>query len=151
MNSSYPFGWDTLTKAVIVAQKAFVYYVRIPSWSAGATISINGSSFDPCKPVNGLHAIRIEPGTTNVTLDLPLELVAGSFGLLFRSLQRFSACNRSAAPGTCHDTPRPSDLRLRRVVSVQRARRAPRSALCDRPVDPVPQHHAPVIQQLPVA
>ncbi|EIW54769.1 uncharacterized protein TRAVEDRAFT_73885 [Trametes versicolor FP-101664 SS1] len=76
MNSSYPFGWDTLTKAVIVAQKAFVYYVRIPSWSAGATISINGSSFDPCKPVNGLHAIRIEPGTTNVTLDLPLELVA---------------------------------------------------------------------------
>ncbi|KAL1948739.1 hypothetical protein VTO73DRAFT_10545 [Trametes versicolor] len=76
MNSSYPFGWDTLTKAVIVAQKAFVYYVRIPSWSAGATISINGSFFDPCKPVNGLHAIRIEPGTTNVTLDLPLELVA---------------------------------------------------------------------------
>lgn len=83
MNSSYPFGWDTVTRAVIVAQKAFVYYVRIPSWSTGATISINGSAFDLCKPVNGLHAIRVEPGTTNLTLNLPLEIVAGLFGLRF--------------------------------------------------------------------
>ncbi len=78
INSSYPYSWDTLARGVIVAQKAFVYYVRVPRWSTGATISINGSDPDPCTPVDGLHSIRMESGTTNFTLNLPLDIVAGS-------------------------------------------------------------------------
>lgn len=78
VNSSYPYSWDTLSQGVIVAQRAFMYYARIPKWSTGATISINGSDPTPCTPVHGLHAIRVEPGTTNFTLNLPLDIVAGS-------------------------------------------------------------------------
>ncbi|OJT02398.1 hypothetical protein TRAPUB_7051 [Trametes pubescens] len=76
INTSYPYTWDTHSRGVIVAQKAFVYYVRIPTWSTGATISVNGSDPYPCTPVDGLHVIRVEPGTTNFTLNLPLNIVA---------------------------------------------------------------------------
>ncbi|KAL1948639.1 hypothetical protein VTO73DRAFT_10445 [Trametes versicolor] len=76
VNSSYPYSWDTLSQGVIVAQKTFMYYTRIPKWSTGATISVNGSDPGPCSPVDGMHAFRVEPGTTNFTLNLPLDIVA---------------------------------------------------------------------------
>lgn len=78
IKSNNPYTWDTISRGVVVAQKAFLYHVSIPSWSTGTTISINGSDSDPCTPVDGLHALHLEPGTTKFTLNPPLDIVAGS-------------------------------------------------------------------------
>ncbi|KAI0821829.1 hypothetical protein BC628DRAFT_1422254 [Trametes gibbosa] len=76
VDTTYPFSLEVPLTTTIVSQQAFVYYVRIPGGSIGATIAVNGSDFTPCHPTeDGLHAIQIQPGTTNFVLKLPLNIV----------------------------------------------------------------------------
>ncbi|KAI0821832.1 hypothetical protein BC628DRAFT_1341106 [Trametes gibbosa] len=75
VNTTYPFDSDTLV-TTIVAEKDFKYFIRIPEWStSNATVSINGGPIVPCTPINGLHAISVNAGTTNITLHIPSEIV----------------------------------------------------------------------------
>ncbi|KAL1948745.1 hypothetical protein VTO73DRAFT_10551 [Trametes versicolor] len=73
VNTTYPFSSDILS-TTIIAEKDFAYYIHIPDWSKDATISVNGSDFLPCAPTNGMHAIRITSGTTNIVLNLHAQL-----------------------------------------------------------------------------
>ncbi|KAI0821817.1 hypothetical protein BC628DRAFT_1422243 [Trametes gibbosa] len=76
VNTSYPFSSDVPLTTTIVSEQAFVYYVRIPSGSKGAKISVNESDFSPCiLTKDSLHAIQIQPGTTKFVLKLPLNIV----------------------------------------------------------------------------
>ena len=77
----YPFS-DTLT-TTITAEKAFTYYVRIPSWVSKGTIAINGGAARPVSPTNGLHAVSVRAGTTKFTLDLPADITIGAYPSLF--------------------------------------------------------------------
>ena len=74
VDTIYPFS-DSLT-TTIVAQKAFTYYVRIPSWASNATISVNGGRAQSVS-ANGLHAISVRAGTTKFTLNVPAEITLG--------------------------------------------------------------------------
>jgi DUF1680 family protein len=76
VDTLYPFS-DTLTTTV-TASKAFTYYVRIPGWVTGGTISINQGKAQPVQPVNGLHAVSIAAGTTKFTLNLPAPITIES-------------------------------------------------------------------------
>ncbi|KAI0028293.1 hypothetical protein K488DRAFT_58962 [Vararia minispora EC-137] len=72
VNTMYPFS-DTLT-TTINAQKPFVYKVRVPSWTVGGTISVNGGAAKAVAPVNGLHSVKVAAGKTTIVLDLPAEV-----------------------------------------------------------------------------
>ncbi|KAH9474823.1 hypothetical protein JR316_0013289 [Psilocybe cubensis] len=76
VDTQYPFS-DTLT-TTLTASKAFTYYVRIPSWVVGGTISINGGSAQPVSPVNGLQAVSAAAGTTKFVLNLPAPITTES-------------------------------------------------------------------------
>ncbi|KAI0794110.1 hypothetical protein C8Q74DRAFT_1194135 [Fomes fomentarius] len=76
VDTLYPFS-DSLS-TTIKAEKAFTYYVRIPSWVNKGTIAINGKAAEPVSPSNGLHAVSVKPGTTKFTLDLPSEITIES-------------------------------------------------------------------------
>jgi len=75
--TQYPFS-DTLTTTISAAQ-AFTYYVRIPSWVSGGTISINGAA---AKSVvgnaNGLQAVSVPAGSTSFVLNLPAPITLES-------------------------------------------------------------------------
>ncbi|KAH9848739.1 hypothetical protein C2E23DRAFT_888798 [Lenzites betulinus] len=76
VDTTYPYSSEVPLTTTVVSQQAFVYYMRIPSGSSGATVSVNGSDFVPCHPTeDGLHAIQIEPGTTTFVIKLPLNIV----------------------------------------------------------------------------
>lgn len=75
VNTIYPFS-DTLT-TTITATKAFTYFIRIPSWTVGGTISINGKPRTAVSPMNGLQAIEVASGTTNFVLNLPAAITTG--------------------------------------------------------------------------
>lgn len=75
VDTQYPFS-DVLT-TTITASKAFTYYVRIPSWVVGGTISINGAPAQAVNPVNGLQAILLSAGTTKFVLNLPSPITVG--------------------------------------------------------------------------
>ncbi|TFY77273.1 hypothetical protein EWM64_g6740 [Hericium alpestre] len=75
VDTLYPFG-DTLT-TTIMAEKAFTYYVRIPSWVTNGTITVNGGSAQPVSPQNGLHAVKASAGITKFILNLPAEIMTG--------------------------------------------------------------------------
>lgn len=75
VDTLYPFS-DTLTTA-ITANKAFTYYVRIPSWVTAGTISVNGGKATAVEPVNGLHSISVPSGKTTLTLNLPAAITVG--------------------------------------------------------------------------
>jgi len=75
VETQYPFS-DTL-ETTITATKAFVYQVRIPGWVVEGTISIDGGQPQPLKPVNGLHPVEIQPGTSKFTLNLPALITTG--------------------------------------------------------------------------
>lgn len=77
VDTLYPFS-DSLT-TTIKADKAFTYYVRIPSWVNKGTIAINGKTAERVSPSNGLHAVSVKPGTTKFTLDLPSEITIGAY------------------------------------------------------------------------
>ncbi|EIW84902.1 hypothetical protein CONPUDRAFT_117150 [Coniophora puteana RWD-64-598 SS2] len=66
VDTMYPFA-DTLT-TTITADKAFTFYVRVPSWVSGGTFATNGGAAQPLAPSNGLQAVQAGAGTT--TLDL---------------------------------------------------------------------------------
>lgn len=76
VDTLYPFS-DTLT-TTINAEKAFTYYVRIPSWVSAGTIAINSGVPRPVSPSNGLHAVKVPAGTTKFTLDLPADITIGA-------------------------------------------------------------------------
>ena len=76
VDTLYPFS-DTLT-TTITAEKAFTYYVRIPSWVSKGTIAINGATPKSVSPSNGLHAVSVKAGTTKLVLDLPSEITIGT-------------------------------------------------------------------------
>ncbi|KAL9709319.1 hypothetical protein Ac2012v2_007673 [Leucoagaricus gongylophorus] len=73
VDTIYPFS-DTLT-TTITASSAFTYYVRIPSWVSGGTISMNGGSEKAVNPSNGLQAVSVPAGTTKLVLNLPADIV----------------------------------------------------------------------------
>jgi len=78
VDTIYPFS-DTLT-TTITASSAFQYYVRIPSWVVGGTMSINGGSEKAVQPSeNGLLAISVPAGTTRFVLNLPAKIVTGAY------------------------------------------------------------------------
>ncbi|KAH7910483.1 hypothetical protein BJ138DRAFT_100732 [Hygrophoropsis aurantiaca] len=76
VDTIYPFS-DTLT-TTITADKAFTYYVRIPSWVSKGTIAINGGAEVPVAPNNGLHAVQVGAGTTTLVLNVPPEITLES-------------------------------------------------------------------------
>ncbi|KAF4613200.1 hypothetical protein D9613_011183 [Agrocybe pediades] len=76
VDTQYPFS-DTLT-TTITAAKAFTYYVRIPSWVVGGTISINGATAKAVNPSNGLQAVSVGAGTTKFVLNLPAPITTES-------------------------------------------------------------------------
>jgi len=78
VDTIYPFS-DTLT-TTITASSAFQYYVRIPGWVVGGTISINRGSEKAVQPSgNGLLAISVSAGTTQIVLNLPANIVTGAY------------------------------------------------------------------------
>ena len=76
VNTLYPFS-DTLT-TTITATKAFTYYVRIPNWVVGGTISINGAAAKALAPSNGLQAVTVNAGRSSFVLDLPANITTES-------------------------------------------------------------------------
>ncbi|GJE91253.1 hypothetical protein PsYK624_074020 [Phanerochaete sordida] len=72
VDTLYPFS-DTLT-TTIEAAGAFTYRVRIPSWVANGTISVNGAQAEAVSPSNGLHSVSVAAGTTTIVLNLPAEI-----------------------------------------------------------------------------
>jgi hypothetical protein len=81
VNTLYPFS-DILT-TTITATQAFTYYVRIPSWVVGGTITINDAAGKAVSPSNGLQAIFVAAGTTKLVLSLPALIKTGTE--IFRS------------------------------------------------------------------
>jgi DUF1680 family protein len=75
VDTLYPFS-DTLT-TTITATSAFTYLVRIPSWTSGGTIAINGRSAQAVNPSNGLQEVSIPAGTTKFVLNLPAKITTG--------------------------------------------------------------------------
>lgn len=75
VNTTYPFS-DTLI-TTIKADKAFTYYVRVPSWVSKGTIAVNGGKASALAPKNGLHAVKVSSGTTTLTLNLPADITIG--------------------------------------------------------------------------
>lgn len=75
VDTLYPFS-DTLT-TTINAEKAFTYFVRVPSWVTNGTISMNGGEATTLSPSNGLQAVKASAGTTQFTLDLPADITIG--------------------------------------------------------------------------
>lgn len=71
----YPFS-DVLT-TTIHADRPFTYYVRIPSWVTGGTITIDRASAKALSPSNGLQAVRVPAGTTKLVLNLPANITIG--------------------------------------------------------------------------
>ncbi|KAG6875753.1 hypothetical protein C0993_007550, partial [Termitomyces sp. T159_Od127] len=76
VDTLYPFS-DTLT-TTITATSAFTYYVRIPSWVADGTISLNGGPEKALSPSNGLQAVAAAAGTTKFLLNLPAPITTES-------------------------------------------------------------------------
>ncbi|KAI0825775.1 hypothetical protein BC629DRAFT_1586645 [Irpex lacteus] len=76
VNTTYPFS-DTLI-TTIKADKAFTYYVRVPSWVSKGAIAVNGGKASALAPKNGLHAVRVSSGTTTLTLNLPADITIES-------------------------------------------------------------------------
>ncbi|KAH8119841.1 hypothetical protein DFH11DRAFT_1556842, partial [Phellopilus nigrolimitatus] len=77
VDTLYPFS-DTLTTTVS-ADKAFTYYVRIPSWVSGATLALNGGSEENVQTdATGLYAINLPAGNSTFTLSLPAEITIES-------------------------------------------------------------------------
>lgn len=76
VDTLYPFS-DTLT-TTINAEKAFTYYVRVPSWVTNGTISMNGGEATALSPSNGLQAVKASAGTTQFVLDLPADITIES-------------------------------------------------------------------------
>jgi len=77
VNTQYPFS-DTLT-TTITATQAFTYFVRIPVWVQGGTISVNGGAATAVSPnANGLQAVSAGAGTTTFVLNLPAPITLES-------------------------------------------------------------------------
>ncbi|KAF9528370.1 hypothetical protein CPB83DRAFT_854495 [Crepidotus variabilis] len=72
VDTQYPFS-DTF-KTTLTASKAFTYYVRIPSWVTKGTISVNSGTTQPLSPSNGLQAVKVASGTTQIVLNLPADI-----------------------------------------------------------------------------
>ena len=80
VSTLYPFS-DALD-ITVTAQKAFTYYVRIPSWTVGGTVTVNGGDAQSVTPGdNGLHAISVGEGTTKIALNLPADITVGTYVL----------------------------------------------------------------------
>ncbi|KAH8104066.1 hypothetical protein BXZ70DRAFT_888675 [Cristinia sonorae] len=76
VDTVYPFS-DTLVTTV-AADKAFTYFVRIPSWVEGGTFSVNSAKARAVSPVNGLQSFAVPAGTTTITLNLPAQITVES-------------------------------------------------------------------------
>jgi DUF1680 family protein len=74
VDTQYPFS-DVLT-TTITAAKPFKYLVRIPSWTSGGTISVNGVT-SSVAPSNGLHTVNVPAGTTKLVLTIPAKITIG--------------------------------------------------------------------------
>lgn len=60
--------------------KGFTYFVRIPKWVIGGTISINGGAPKALTPnENGLQPVDIGAGTTEIALELPADITIGMY------------------------------------------------------------------------
>ncbi|KIJ65204.1 hypothetical protein HYDPIDRAFT_88757 [Hydnomerulius pinastri MD-312] len=72
VSTLYPFS-DSV-EVTVTAKKSFTYYVRIPSWVNNGTISVNGKTAEAIRPMNGLHAVKLNAGTSEILLNLPAEI-----------------------------------------------------------------------------
>ncbi|KAK1236555.1 hypothetical protein PQX77_000201 [Marasmius sp. AFHP31] len=68
----YPFG-DVLNYN-ISATKEFDFYIRIPSWVSGGSISVDYGPEEDLSPVNGLQKVSIKAGKTSLELRVPSEI-----------------------------------------------------------------------------
>jgi len=74
--STYPWNGDIKIHVVPAAPTAFDVKLRIPGWSSGATVSVNGEAIDASRAVNGYLTIhRIWAKGDVVSLDLPMPPV----------------------------------------------------------------------------
>ncbi|KAH8825588.1 hypothetical protein DL96DRAFT_1609360 [Flagelloscypha sp. PMI_526] len=65
----YPFS-DSL-QIIINADSKFDFFIRIPSWVEGGSLSINDGPSNTLRPVNGLQRTSIAAGVTTLKLHLP--------------------------------------------------------------------------------
>jgi hypothetical protein len=72
VDTLYPFS-DTLT-TTINAAKDFTYMVRIPGWTEGGTISVNGAEAQAVNPDNGLQSVSVKAGETKIVLTVPAKI-----------------------------------------------------------------------------
>ncbi|KAK7053027.1 hypothetical protein VNI00_004348 [Paramarasmius palmivorus] len=72
VDTLYPFS-DVVT-TTINAGSSYTHFVRIPSWVAGGTFSINGATQQPLKPTNGLQSFSISSGKTTIILNLTPQI-----------------------------------------------------------------------------
>ncbi|KAH7117371.1 hypothetical protein EDB81DRAFT_873227 [Dactylonectria macrodidyma] len=72
--TSYPFG--SILRYKIESETKFDFAVRIPGWTTSkANIKVNGGRSKRVAPDDsGLHHVPILPGTTTMTLELPMEV-----------------------------------------------------------------------------
>ena len=74
--STYPWNGDIKIHVDPAAPAAFDVKLRIPGWSSGATVSVNGQAVDVSKAVNGYLTInRTWTKGDVVSLDLPMPPV----------------------------------------------------------------------------
>ncbi|KAG7095929.1 hypothetical protein E1B28_006612 [Marasmius oreades] len=80
----YPFG-DILNYQ-IRAEKDFTFYVRIPSWVSGGSLSVNGDAKQRFSPnENGLQKVDLKKGATTLVLEVPAEITVGMYPRLSSS------------------------------------------------------------------
>ncbi|KAH7106279.1 hypothetical protein BKA62DRAFT_288846 [Auriculariales sp. MPI-PUGE-AT-0066] len=75
-DTQYPFS-DTLT-VTIDCEKSFVFLFRVPSWSVGATITINGVTSAVKPNDSGLHTVQVSAGVTKLVVNLPALITTES-------------------------------------------------------------------------
>ena len=80
--TDYPFKGEVQLKLSMKAAAAFPLQLRIPSWAAGATLSVNGRA-EPAPKSGTFATVRrtwANGDTVSLTLPMPLSTIAGVNG-----------------------------------------------------------------------
>ncbi|KAF9255860.1 hypothetical protein L218DRAFT_883135, partial [Marasmius fiardii PR-910] len=73
----YPFG-DVLNYE-IYAEKDLTFYIRIPSWVSGGSLSVNNGAKQELSPnENGLQEVKLKKGKSSLVLEVPAEITVES-------------------------------------------------------------------------
>ncbi|KAF9060290.1 hypothetical protein BDP27DRAFT_1339847 [Rhodocollybia butyracea] len=70
----YPF--DDILNTTITATKPFMYYIRVPSWVVGGSMSLNDGAQIALTPdeETGLMAVAVDEGETIISMHFPAEI-----------------------------------------------------------------------------